>query len=144
MGGVTESAITAVTGQNYRFYILASSTAALSVSVSSAVTSVAFTSLSILPLYDPQLILDDEALTVQNNVYLPAALAGTVFQSYNASSAPAAVVLYLTNTNAVYLASTQYSTAITLGAARQTFISIGCFATGTWDLLGQNGTANGS
>lgn len=142
MGGVSVGPITPTATQNYRFYILAASTAAPTVTTSAG-TSITFSSMSISPVLNPALVLDaNTGLTVQNNVYLPAALAGTVFQSYE--TAAYAVVLNLTNSNNAYMGPTSYTSNITLGAARQTFVSLGCFSAGTWDLLGQNGSATGN
>jgi hypothetical protein len=43
-----------------------------------------------------------------------------------------------------YLASTAYATSLVSGAGRQTFITLGCFVTGHWDLTGQNGSWTGN
>jgi hypothetical protein len=145
MGGVTYfPAITETTGYNYRFYVYSGNTTNLSIAGGASGTVTQIVGLSIQSIPNPYLIVDSETLTVQNNVYLPNALKGYVFQSYNTSGTPAAVVLNFVNSNTGYLAGTSYSNSITLGAARQTFISLGCFANGTYDLLGQNGSATGS
>ena len=99
--------------------------------------------MTIKPVQNPSLVIDtNSGLAVQNNVYI-AAIAGYVFQEYELA-AYAVVLKSMNGADSFYLGPTAYTTNITLGAARQAFISFGCYATGTWDFLGQNGAATGN
>ena len=152
MGGVTLPTVTYSQGVGtYVFYVLLSSTANPVINCGASGTqTLVFGNISIKEVGSATGVLNiamivdtNSGASAQRVVYTPVASVGLQFCEY--VIAAYAVVLKSGNgSDSFYLGTTAYTTSLTLGTTRQTFISLGSYVANVWDLLGLNGSVTGA
>jgi hypothetical protein len=132
---------------DYRFYVTCSATTDFTVSLGGATQTMTFSNITAKRAgFDPNwltnspIIIDTNAgLTVPLYVYQPPALATWTFEEY--IIAAYSVVDYTAQgTDTWEWGTSSYTSSLTFGTPRQTFLTLVSYSNGYWDIAGINGS----
>ncbi|MGO9177160.1 MAG: hypothetical protein ACLQED_13635 [Desulfobaccales bacterium] len=149
-GGVTAATVSYNTTSGagkYVFYILASTTGNLTVTLGASGTqTITFGNISIqqVGLYpNPQYVFESNSGdTTARTVYMPASAAGMDFM--DVTLAAQTVYVRPASGDSFYVGTTNYTNQLLLGTVRQTYVLLRCIAAGYWEELGVNGSVTPS